>query len=240
MASGSISNRATSRPPWETIVAAAAVASLALWFVEIHTAFGLPAHPLIIHVPWSSCRCSRSRRWRGLQLGWFERSAAGRRVLGGHARDALGGAGEAFREDREGPPEAMDATLDHAEAGEALRFTMVVLTALLVGMLFARKLPPVVNTVLRVLAVLLALVAVFFVIRTGHLGAKLAWGREGGGAPPAGLQGGPGAGQPPGGRAESGRSVATGRRAGSGRSVAAGRLAGCGSTRPRTARSAMT
>lgn len=136
MASGSISNRATSRPPWETIVAAAAVASLALWFVEIHTAFGLPAHPLIIHVP------------------------------------------------------------DHAEAGEALRFTMVVLTALLVGMLFARKLPPVVNTVLRVLAVLLALVAVFFVIRTGHLGAKLAWGREGGGAPPAGLQGGPGAGQP--------------------------------------------
>ena len=30
--------------------------------------------------------------------------------------------------------------------------------------------------VLRVLAVLLALTAVFLVIRTGHLGAKLAWG----------------------------------------------------------------
>ena len=44
---------------------------------------------------------------------------------------------------------------------------------------------------LRVLTVLLAATAVFFVIRTGHLGAKLAWGREGEGGPPAGFQGGP-------------------------------------------------
>jgi hypothetical protein len=51
MASAAVSARATSRPPWETIVAVAAVLSLGLWFVEIHTAFGLPAHPLIIHVP---------------------------------------------------------------------------------------------------------------------------------------------------------------------------------------------
>ena len=43
--------------------------------------------------------------------------------------------------------------------------------------------------VLRVLTVLLAATAVFFVIRTGHLGAKLAWGREGEGGPPAGLPG---------------------------------------------------
>ena len=38
---------------------------------------------------------------------------------------------------------------------------------------------------------ILALTSVFFVIRTGHLGAKLAWGREGQGGPPAGFQGGP-------------------------------------------------
>ena len=34
---------------------------------------------------------------------------------------------------------------------------------------------------------LLAAGAIFFVVRTGHLGAKLAWGHEeGGGGPPAG------------------------------------------------------
>jgi len=33
------------------IVAVAAVVTLALWPVQIHRAFELPAHPLIIHVP---------------------------------------------------------------------------------------------------------------------------------------------------------------------------------------------
>jgi uncharacterized protein YneF (UPF0154 family) len=51
MASASIPARATECSPWETIVAVAAVVSLVLWPVEIHTAFGLPAHPLIIDVP---------------------------------------------------------------------------------------------------------------------------------------------------------------------------------------------
>jgi hypothetical protein len=49
--SASVPTRATSRPPWELIVAAGALLSLVLWPVEIHRAFGLPAHPLIIHVP---------------------------------------------------------------------------------------------------------------------------------------------------------------------------------------------
>lgn len=205
MASASISKRATSRPPWETIVAVAAVVSLALWFVEIHTAFGLPAHPLIIHVPvifvpllgLATLAVAFNSRWFerfGLLVAAFSVVTLASTLL-------AVGAGEPFREDREegspGGGGGMDATLnDHAEAGETLRFTMVVLTAVLVGMLFTRKLPPVVNTVLRVLAVLLAVVAVFFVIRTGHLGAKLAWGREGGG-PPVGFQGGQGGGQPP-------------------------------------------
>ena len=38
-------------PAGEPIVAVAAVVSLALWPIEIHRAFGLPAHPLLIHVP---------------------------------------------------------------------------------------------------------------------------------------------------------------------------------------------
>ena len=43
--------RATSRPPWEAIVAVAAVLAQGLWYLEIRRAFGLPAHPLLIHVP---------------------------------------------------------------------------------------------------------------------------------------------------------------------------------------------
>src|ERR1044072_5252385 len=50
MASASVSASSGQRR-LEPIVAIAAVVALVLWPVEIHTAFGLPAHPLIIHVP---------------------------------------------------------------------------------------------------------------------------------------------------------------------------------------------
>ena len=45
----SVSAPAGRRP--RVLLAAVAVLCLALWPVEIHTAFGLPAHPLILHVP---------------------------------------------------------------------------------------------------------------------------------------------------------------------------------------------
>ena len=78
------------------------------------------------------------------------------------------------------------------DAGHALRLTMILLTLTLVVSLFAKRWPAGVRVGLRVLTVLLAATAVFFVIRTGHLGAKLAWGREGQDGPPAAsFQGGP-------------------------------------------------
>jgi uncharacterized membrane protein len=82
------------------------------------------------------------------------------------------GAGEAFREDRKREiPESMQRTLDdHADAGDTLRLTMVFLTLALVAALFTGR-----RTALRVVAALLALVAIFFVIRTGHLGSELVW-----------------------------------------------------------------
>src|SRR3954463_12932601 len=49
MASASVS--ASGQRRLEPIVAIAAVLVLVLWPVEIHTAFGLPAHPLLIHAP---------------------------------------------------------------------------------------------------------------------------------------------------------------------------------------------
>ena len=72
-----------------------------------------------------------------------------------------------------------DPTLhDHADAGITVRLTMMLLTAVLVGLLFARRLPNAATIVLRVLAVLLAADR----DRSSSSapatsGAKLAWGR---------------------------------------------------------------
>jgi hypothetical protein len=187
MASASASTRETQRPPWETIVAVAAVVSLALWPVEIHRAFGLPAHPLIIHVPVVFVPVlGLAVLAIAFNTRWFERFGllvAAFSVVTLAATLLAVGAGEAFRDERtkDFPQLISDPTLhDHADAGITVRLAMVILTALLVGLLFARRAPNAARIALRVLAVLFALTALFFVIRTGHLGAKLAWGREGG------------------------------------------------------------
>ncbi len=93
-------SRETRAPQLNVVVAAAAVLSLALRPVEIHRAFGLPAHPLLIHVP----------------------------------------------------------------------VVFIILTALLIGALFTRA-----RRIVLAVAAITAAAAVFWVIRTGHLGAKLAW-----------------------------------------------------------------
>ena len=68
----------------------------------------------------------------------------------------------------------MKSTLqNHADAGDTLRLTMVLLTLVLVAALFTKRRPA--QIALRVLAVLFALIAIFFVIRTGHLGSELVW-----------------------------------------------------------------
>jgi hypothetical protein len=65
---------------------------------------------------------------------------------------------------------------DHQGAGETVRFTMVFLTAGLLGLLWVRRGAG--NVALKVVVVLMAVSAVGFSIRAGHLGAKLAWGDE--------------------------------------------------------------
>jgi hypothetical protein len=151
------------RRPLEPIVAAAAVLCLVLWPVEIHTAFGLPAHPLILHVPvifvpllgLAAIALAVWPRER------FLLPVAAFSVVTLAATLLTAGAGEAFQADRKkrfGAP--VDATLqNHMDAGRALRLT----------------------------AVLLAATAVFFAVRAGHLGAKLVWGD--GGPPPASQRG---------------------------------------------------
>ena len=161
------------------IIAVAAVLALAFWFIEIERAFGLPAHPLLIHVPLVFIPL--------LALAAIAVAATDR-----HAPPVTifavvtlaftllaAGAGEAFLErlSSEDPAFADNATMqDHADAGDLLRFTVFGLTFLLVGLLFAK--PNAVRTALRAALVLLALTAIFYTVRTGHLGAKLAWGEE--------------------------------------------------------------
>src|SRR5687768_10956547 len=103
MASASVP--ATSRRPWELIVAVATVVSLALWPVQIQTAFGLPAHPLIVHVPvifvpvlgLATLAIAFNARWfdrYGMLLAAFSVVTLAATLL-------AVGAGKAFREDRE-------------------------------------------------------------------------------------------------------------------------------------------
>jgi uncharacterized membrane protein len=168
---------------WRVPVVVGAVVALALWPAEIKTAFGLPAHPLIIHVPVVFIpilglaalvvAIRRNERY-DLPLAAFS-------VLTLAATQLAVGAGEAFREIkvREEPRLRLDPTLhDHADAGLTVRLTMVLLTALLVAMPFASRWPRAVTIGMRVLIGLLALTAILFTIRTGHLGAKLAWGDD--------------------------------------------------------------
>ena len=123
---------------------------LALWPVEIHTAFGLPAHPLIIHVPLVfipilGLAAIALAIWPRLQDKWGLPVAVFSVITLAVTLLAVG-AGEAFREDRERTlPEAFanNQTLhDHADAGITVRLTMVLLTLVLVAMLFAKRWPP--------------------------------------------------------------------------------------------------
>jgi hypothetical protein len=182
-------------PPWELILLALTVLSLALIPVEIHRAFGLPAHPLIIHIPVilvplvgvGALALMARPAWmerHGLLVGVFAVAATAATIL-------AVGAGEALRADRGGGrPDELAALDAHASAGETLRILIVLFTLALLGTLYARRRalagPAMIG--LRVLVAALAIASVFFVIRTGHLGAKLTWGDRGGsGGPPAGF-----------------------------------------------------
>jgi hypothetical protein len=165
-------------------VAVAAVVSLALWPVQIDRAFGLPAHPLIIHVPVIFIPILGLTVLAVMfKFRWFERHGAlvaAFSVVSLAATLLAVGAGEAFKADLEPRLEMNDPTLhDHQDAGITVRLAMVILTALLVGLLFARRLPNAARIAMRVLTVLFALTALVMVIRTGHLGAKMAWGEDG-------------------------------------------------------------
>ena len=148
-----------------------AVLSLGLWWVEIDTAFGLPAHPLFLHVPvvfvpiltlaalvLASGKLSEAR----VPIAAFS-------VLTLIAVFLTAGAGEALKRAREDDIQDKATLASHADSGDALIYAMLFLTAALLGALYTK------NIFLRVLIAILAIHALFWVIRTGHLGSELVW-----------------------------------------------------------------
>jgi hypothetical protein len=179
---------------------------LALIPVEIHRAFGLPAHPLILHVPVVLVPIlGLTLIFAAIRPSFFDRHALG---IGAFTVITLAatiltvGAGEAFREDRGGgPPDEMQRLHEHADSGETLRLVMLGVAALVLlavalsqaregnrlGWLSGLASSRGVRLALRGLIAVGAVVAIFFVIRTGHLGAQLTWERDSGGGAQPGL-----------------------------------------------------
>jgi len=154
-------------------IAIAAVLSLVLWFIEIERAFGLPAHPLLIHVPLVFIPLLGLAALAVAARDDWTAPVAAFGVVTLAATLLAAGAGEAFLETRDAEIRNDPTMQDHADAGELLRFAVFALTFALVGLLYAR--PAWLRVTLRVLVALLALVAIFYVFRVGHLGAQVAW-----------------------------------------------------------------
>jgi hypothetical protein len=197
-----MSSLPASVPPRRALAALAAgfVVCVALIPLKIDRAFGLPAHPLLLHVPVildpvlalaTLALCAR-RPWReryGFLWGGFAVVALLGTIL-------TVGAGEAFIAHRGRIDSVLRA---HRQAGDTLRIVMLVLVALVLLVVLADLLRAegrLRGIAARALPLLLVLTAVgaglagFFTVRTGHLGAKATWGGEGRGGFPGAFPGG--------------------------------------------------
>jgi hypothetical protein len=169
------------------------VLCLALIPVEIHKAFGLPAHPLLLHVPVILVPLlALALLAAAASPAFFERHALG---IGALTVASLAstiltvGAGEALRADRPVHGAEVQQLAEHADSAETLRIVVIVLAAVVLFAVALTKAErgsrlarlsvladdPRVWIALRALFVIGAVVAGFFVIRTGHVGAKLTW-----------------------------------------------------------------
>lgn len=171
---------------------------IALLAVEPDRAFGLPAHPLLVHLPVVLVPCLVIATvalivrpaWRarfGFALGALAVVALAATVV-------AAGAGEQLLEHER---DAGGLVHEHAEAADTLRLLMFALTAAIL-LLLARDWRVsrgdavggrAVAAVLAVATLALAAGAGFFVVRTGHLGAKATWAQEGGGGGEGGESG---------------------------------------------------
>lgn len=167
------------------------VLCLALAAVELKTLAGLPAHPLLLHVPvvlipilsGAAIALMARNDWRrryGVPAALLALVALAFTIL-------AAGAGEAFRASR--PIFASPALNEHAELGDQLKAVMVVFAGALVGLVASDLLRgpgalarlarivhrPQIERLVRIGIAALAAIALVWTVRTGHEGAKVAW-----------------------------------------------------------------
>jgi len=156
---------------------------------------GLPAHPLLVHVPVVllplAALCSIAMLFRPAWLrtfGWFVVGLSGAGFLGAMLAAS---SGESLEDTRRAAGESISATLrDHAEQGDAVQiYAGIFFVLMLAWVLFAwwsrrageeravavAKKPRLIATVLAALAILAGAATTVSVTITGHNGAKSVW-----------------------------------------------------------------
>jgi len=162
--------------------------------VEIETLFGLPAHPLIVHVPIVLVPLSAVGAvlmlWPFLRakIGWATVVVSGIATV---FTFLAVGSGEALEETVERTTANKSLLESHTEMGENLRPWILLLFLVLLGiMLFdhyraraaaggGSKLSPsrarTVGVILSVLSIVFAALSTYWVVKIGHSGAKASW-----------------------------------------------------------------
>lgn len=149
--------------------------------MELNNLFGLPAHPLLVHLPVVMIPMAAAGAIilaifpkYFARFGWW---VTGMSFIGAIGAILAAGSGEALEEkvDR-------SSTLhDHAELGESARLFAVLLFVVLVVVMLARKYraadmaKKAVSVAVSVLIVAAAAVAGWVTVQTGHTGAKASW-----------------------------------------------------------------
>jgi len=154
--------------------------------MELDKVFGLPAHPLLVHMP--IILIPMLTLWviaLAIKPQWRDRLAMHTAAVGVFvmlATIAAAGAGEKFQL-RVGDTKLVQ---DHADLGNQTKVIMIVFALILVGLAVAvrRSLTQFVKP-LVILAAVAGLVTTVWVVRTGHAGAKAVWQETGKLAPRA-------------------------------------------------------
>lgn len=161
------------------------LACLSLLEVRIKAVGGLPAHPLLLHFPVVLVPAlSAATIALTMRQEWWSRYRVALAVLGlvALATTILAAdAGEAFRESS--PAFEIPALDEHARLGEQLKFLMVFFSGSIVALVsldkgrlsIYRKRP--LSGLMRFGLSLLSILALVWVVRTGHEGAKVTFGQ---------------------------------------------------------------
>jgi hypothetical protein len=151
------------------------------------TVFGLPVHVLVVHAvvvlgPIAALMAIAYAVLPAHRLAGLRWPTIGVTVVATLSAIVAASSGEELEHRLEALGENSPALHTHTEAGDLARTVMIgfaiVVVAALVWALRPgdRPVSPMLQTVARVVLVIISLVALFAVVRAGHTGAQVAWG----------------------------------------------------------------